>query len=109
MTIWGNFVIADNPSIPNEVANGAASTDPGASNPASAWPAFSFADPMQIDLNQTGGTPFETPGLGGANLTIFVEPGLVNDITLVDAFAWEGGRGVRCEFWRKVGVVVPEK
>jgi len=42
------------------------------------------------------------------NTTEMMGPGLRNDITLVDAYTWEGGRGVRCEFWRAMGAVVPE-
>ena len=110
MKIWGNFVVTGNPSITNEIANGASSGDSGAPNPASAWPAFSYAEPLQINLNQTGGTPLSVPGVvPGENITVFTEPGLVNDITLVDADKWEAGRGARCEFWRNVAGVVPER
>lgn len=108
MKIWGNFVTTGNPSITDEIANGASSNST-APNPASAWPAFSYQSPYQMDLNETGGTPLSVPGVApGVNYTIFTEPGLQNNITLVNAATWEGGRGQRCEFWRSVGQVVPE-
>lgn len=43
----------------------------------------------------------------GINVTVYEGPGLRNEFTVVDAWAWEGGRGVRCDFWRGVGAVVP--
>ena len=42
------------------------------------------------------------------NITEYGSPGLQNNITLVDAWNWEAGRGVRCEFWRSMGGIVPE-
>lgn len=108
MRIWGSFITQDNPSIPNEVANGASSNNTAASNPASSWPEYSVYAPYQINLNQTGGTPLEVALLGVVNVTEFVGPGQVNDIELVNAYTWEGGRGVRCDFWRSVGGLVPE-
>lgn len=47
-------------------------------------------------------------GIGDRNSSIYVEPGLKNNFTLVNAYTWEGGRGYRCDFWRSVGAVVPE-
>ena len=108
MRIYGNFITGGNPSISDQIANGA-SGNSTAANPASTWPAYSYANPYQINLNQTGGTPLSYPGaVSGQNITIFTEPGLANDITLVNAETWEGGRGARCEFWRSVGQIVPE-
>jgi hypothetical protein len=97
-----------NPSIPNTIANGASSGDSSASNPASSWPPFEIFAPLQINLNETGGVPFSIPEGPGLNVTEFAEPGMTNDITLVNAYTWEGGRGFRCDFWRSMGVVVPE-
>jgi len=57
---------------------------------------------------QTGGTPIQYPATTGVNLTVSGNPGLHNDISLVNAWTWEGGRGYRCEFWRSVGPIVPE-
>ena len=51
-----------------------------------------------------------TAGNGTANAGISVAgtPVLRNDFRVVDAAAWEGGRGARCEFWRREGPKVPE-
>jgi len=109
MTIWGNFIIHNNPSISNAIANGAASNSSNASNPASQWPQYSSASPYLINLNQTGGTPTQfSAGAALPNVTIHVGPGLSNDISIGNAFTWEGGRGIRCDFWKSVGVIVPE-
>jgi hypothetical protein len=78
-------------------------------NAASMWPAFSIAEPYQLDLNQTGGTE----AMGGMevgspiNTTYLTGPTLRNDFTLVNAYTWEDGRGVRCDFWRSVAPIIP--
>jgi carboxylesterase type B len=108
MTIWGNFITSNNPSITNEIANGASSNDSSATNPASSWPPFSIYEPYQINLNETGGTLAAVPFGTGTNLTEYVSPGLSNNFSLVNAYTWEGGRGVRCDFWRSVAALVPE-
>src|SRR5690348_1677930 len=91
MRIWGNFITSDNPSIPNSVANGASSNST-IPNPASNWPRFSVHSPYQMNLNATGGTPFafNLPYVQ-VNLTEHGQPGLVNNITLVNAYDWEAG------------------
>ncbi|KAI9692714.1 MAG: hypothetical protein M1820_009419 [Bogoriella megaspora] len=110
--VWGNFIMHNDPSIPNAVANGANASNAQAQNPASSWPQFTIAEPYMLDLNVTGGTPQNVVvGLGigqTANVTENLGPGLVNDFRLVDAYSWEGGRGQRCDFWRSMGVLVPE-
>jgi carboxylesterase type B len=109
MKLFGQFIITGNPSIPDVIANGAASgANATAYNPASNWPPFSVENPYQIDLNQTGGTPTTVEALTGINATELIEPGLKNDIRLVNAYTWEGGRGYRCDFWRSIASVVPE-
>jgi hypothetical protein len=66
------------------------------------------------NLNQTGGSPETvdllnaTSGVIDGNTTVYVGPGLRNDISIVDAYAWEGGRGKRCDFWLSVARIVPE-
>ena len=107
MAIWVNFITQSNPSISAEIANGDNST---ATNPATDWPAWSIAQPYQLNLNESGGTPFQAATLASdvPNITEFEEPGLRNSFELVDAYTWEGGRGVRCDFWRSVGAIVPE-
>lgn len=136
--IWGNFVTTNNPSISTEEANGASSNSTSANDasawiPYSAdkpyqlnlnqvRPSYIANDhtipatqPKPIILSyltvtQTGGTPMTyTVWVGpGLDLAVNGNPGLQNDISLVDAGTWEGGRGLRCEFWRSVGPIVPE-
>lgn len=106
--IWGNFITGNNPSISNAVANGASAPDPGAPNPASSWPAWSDATPVQINLNETGGTPYTVTEMWGAVVTQFSDPGLRNAISSADAYAWEGGRGKRCDFWKEMSPQVPQ-
>ena len=60
-----------------------------------------------LNLNQTGGVPYAGPPVNGADNTQFRGPGLRNEFAVVDAYAWEGGRGKRCEFWSEVGRQVP--
>lgn len=107
LEIWGNFITKDNPSITTAIANGASSNRSQQTNAASTWPPFNIYAPYQINLNETGGMPFSVPN-GAGNVTEFMGPGLRNDFTLVDAYSWEGGRGYRCDFWRSMGVSVPE-
>ncbi|KAF2824857.1 alpha/beta-hydrolase [Ophiobolus disseminans] len=78
-------------------------------NPASTWPAFSATSPYQLDLNQTGGTA----AVGGIDVvspvktTHFTGPGLRNNLTIANAYTWEAGRGMRCDFWRIVAAIIP--
>ena len=124
MTIYGNFITKNNPSIPANVAAGANSNSsapanistedplPNQPNAAANWPPYTLAAPYQLNLNQSGGVPFDTapyPGVTAlSNVTEFSDPGLRNDFSLVNAYTWEGGRGMRCDFWRSVGRIVPE-
>ena len=101
IAIWGNFVTKDNPSIPNEIANGV-STNSTASNPASNFlPWIQGASPIQLNLNVTGGTAYHK-NESGVQITQYRQPGLKNDFKLVDAGLWEGGRGARCRVWQKL-------
>ncbi|KAL8804443.1 MAG: hypothetical protein Q9182_002548 [Xanthomendoza sp. 2 TL-2023] len=129
MTSWGNFITSNDPSIPANIAVGANGTStygasnvssestnplPNESNAASNWPPYTLAAPFQVNFNQSGGVPFSGspypsfPGLQLKNVTQFRDPGLRNDFTLVNAYTWEGGRGMRCDFWRSIGRIVPE-
>jgi len=101
-----NFVHTGNPSITNEIANGPSSPNPAAHNPASNWPVWNEKNPFQINMNTTGGTRVIATHSWGTGVE-FVGPGLRNSFTAVDAYAWEGGRGNRCEFWRKMGPRMP--
>ncbi|KAL7770079.1 hypothetical protein CFE70_000012 [Pyrenophora teres f. teres 0-1] len=52
----GNFVTQRNPSIPASVAVGSyASNGTSITKAATQWPAFSFAEPYLVNLDQTGG------------------------------------------------------
>ncbi|KAL8753249.1 MAG: hypothetical protein Q9199_005181 [Rusavskia elegans] len=124
MTSWGNFITKNDPSIPADIAAGANVTSPTGSsdsidplpnqpNAASNWPPYSLAAPYQVNFNQSGGVTFDasaypgTPRLQLENVTQFSDPGLRNDFSLVNAYTWEGGRGMRCDFWRSVARIVP--
>ena len=74
------------------------------------FPVWSLAQPLQLNLNETGGTAFsaESFSMTAPNITEFEEPGLQNAFEVVDAYSWEGGRGTRCDFWRSVASIVPE-
>ncbi|KAF2203674.1 carboxylesterase type B [Delitschia confertaspora ATCC 74209] len=70
-------------------------------------PAFpTWEGNKMMNLNQTGGTPYEKIQFG-TNVTQYMEPGLKNAFSVVDAYTWEGRRGKRCEFWRNMAVKVP--
>ncbi|KAH8892416.1 alpha/beta-hydrolase [Thozetella sp. PMI_491] len=114
--VWGNFVTKGNPSIPATVAMGSAKdyidenavgvAPDGAS--VTAWPAWSV-DPnrqLQIVLNQTGGVPYTAAPIG-VPLIQYMDPGLRNNITVANAYTWEGGRGRRCEFWKGMSPQIP--
>ncbi|EMR71056.1 putative inactive carboxylesterase 4 protein [Eutypa lata UCREL1] len=120
---WGNFVRFGDPSIPSSVIANAENGNSG-SNTASElerWPEFSSVSPRMAIFNQTGGTPYEFTAVQvrndgpltvvadrDMNVTLHSEPGLRNDVRLVDAYTWEGGRGMRCDFWRSIAAMVPE-
>jgi len=107
--MWGNFITEGNPSITDAIANGISTTSAvQPKNPASSWPPFSIDAPYQLNLNESGGVPLTMTSLG-VNVTEYEGPGLRNNFTLVDAYTWEGGRGYRCDFWRSMGLSVPEK
>ncbi|EME45256.1 hypothetical protein DOTSEDRAFT_150197 [Dothistroma septosporum NZE10] len=108
--MYGNFVVDSDPSILNAVANGLdAPLNATASNAASAWPPYSIESPYQIDVNTTCGEDRISVGqIDAANRFYCAGSGTHNDIRKVNAYTWEGGRGVRCDFWRSVGERVPE-
>lgn len=105
--MWGNFVKTGNPSVGDAVANGAGSADPGAPHPASDWPVWSTQTPNLMNLNITGGVPYDAPTLWGTVVTQFAEPGLKNAITLASSDTWEGGRGARCDVYRSLARSIP--
>lgn len=109
MSIWGEFIVNNNPSIPASIANGNSSTNATSANPATNWPPFSIYAPYQMNLNETGGTEYSAVVIAGINNTQQYEgSGRTNNFTLVNAYTWEAGRGYRCDFWRSVAPIVPE-
>lgn len=104
--MYGNFIVSDDPRISDLVANGN-STGNSSATAMSSWTPYTLSSPLMINLNETGGTPISVP-VGAVNVTEMVGPTLKNDISIVDGYTWEGGRGVRCEFWRSIGASVPE-
>lgn len=104
--IVGNLIVHSNPSISEEdYAN--SNSNATASNPSEAWPPYSIAEPYQLDINTTCGTKrVENPYFPG--LQVCSGPGTQNDLRLVDAYTWEGGRGIRCDFWRSMADLTPQ-
>ncbi|PGH18991.1 hypothetical protein AJ79_00024 [Helicocarpus griseus UAMH5409] len=98
-TMWANFITKNDPSITSTDGNDIPTID---------WPPFSTRVPRQLNLNQTGGTPYEaTRPYFPVPVTQYGMPGLESEIVVVDAYEWEGGRGKRCEFWKGVSGKVP--
>ncbi|KAK1827310.1 alpha/beta-hydrolase [Podospora conica] len=105
--LYTNFITTNNPSLAPLDANGRSSPDPAAPNPATAWPPWTGANPVLLNINQTGGRGYTAYTASGVGVTQFRGPGLRNRMALAEAYAWEGGRGGRCEVWRGLGGVVP--
>ncbi|KAF1990998.1 alpha/beta-hydrolase [Aulographum hederae CBS 113979] len=126
MRVWGGFVVRGVPGVGGEYWDGAGSADPRKLNPATDWPVWGAPlgsgggfgaggggrHFMMLNLNQTGGEPkekVEETVYGNVTYIENVGEGLRNRFRVVDAVAWEGGRGGRCEVWRGLGEVVPER
>ncbi|KAL8381630.1 hypothetical protein RB595_005762 [Gaeumannomyces hyphopodioides] len=106
--MFGNFIVSGNPSIENRLANGASAPDPNKASPASRWPRWTGDNRAFLNLNQTGGTPYRVVTSTGVEVTEFSQPGLNNDFSQADAYAWEGGRGRRCDFWKTINGFIPQ-
>ncbi|KAK4449570.1 alpha/beta-hydrolase [Podospora aff. communis PSN243] len=107
--IYGNFIISGNPSLSAADANGASSSTPARANPITDWPPWATTgNPILINLNQTGGTPYTAMTSLGIPVTQFRGPTLRNNFTAGEAYPWEGGRGKRCDFWREISIFVPQ-
>lgn len=105
--IWGNFVKTGNPSTSFQDRVSIIDVFLGLEY----WPKYTFSNPEMINMNQTGGTLEKVNGTLNAafsqvDATWSTGPGLKNHFDIVDANAWEGGRGARCDFWRSVAVKV---
>ncbi|KAL5358588.1 Alpha/Beta hydrolase protein [Aspergillus floccosus] len=107
--VWGNFIINNSPVIPlaDATANNSQAVVPVGRAGRLDWPQFRPIFPWQMDLNTTGGTV--SPVVVTPNLTYYVREGddVVNHFRLANAYTWEGGRGLRCAFWRTVADRVP--
>ncbi|XXG95074.1 hypothetical protein Hte_001334 [Hypoxylon texense] len=108
--IAGNFIIHDNPVIS---VSDATAGHPNASVPTGAdgnieWPEFTLENPVQMNLNTTGGTVSQVSVPPYLKYYVRSGSGIANDFNLTDLFTWEGGRGQRCNFWRTVAERVPQ-
>jgi carboxylesterase type B len=110
--IWGNFITKNSPVISVEDAKGGVANStvlPAAEYGGSniPWPTWNEKKPMLLNLNTTGGVPFFVQATEDLYYYTYSDPGVSNQISLADAYAWEGGRGERCDFWKNVAEKVP--
>jgi carboxylesterase type B len=108
--IWGNFITQDSPVISVEDAKGGVenSSVPGCDGEGMIqWPVWDVEKPVLLNLNTTGGVKTFVQTTKDLYYDVYSDPGVSNEISLVDATSWEGGRGERCEFWRGVAAKVP--
>lgn len=108
--IWSNFIIHDTPaiSILDAEAGHGNSTVPKGDGNVMSWPAWDKAFPVLMNLNTTGGSLMFDQVTEDLSYWLREDPGVTNAFSLANATAWEGGRGERCEFWRKIGPHVPQ-
>ncbi|OTA63197.1 putative carboxylesterase [Hypoxylon sp. EC38] len=108
--IWGNFIINDTPiiSISDATAGYSNATVPIGPYGNIEWPEFTVENPVQMNLNTTGGNVSIVTVPPYLKYYVRDGPGIVNNFNLSDAFSWEGGRGARCDFWRAVSERVPQ-
>jgi carboxylesterase type B len=93
--IWGGFIERAAPGSAEGLGN-------------LTWPAWiEHGERRMLNLNTTGGVAYQEPQITGGSVTQFMEPGIQNDFSVVNASTWEGGRGARCEFWRRIANRVP--
>ena len=108
--ILGEFVMFNNPRIDYRVAIAgfANATVPEGGNGKLAWPKYTLEKPKQMDLNTTGGVASLVVVNDELQYYVRQGEGIVNTFRVVNAASWEGGRGERCEFWRRVSARVPQ-
>lgn len=93
--IFGNFIVNSSPAIPDDQAT-------------ARWPAWvGGQESRMVNLNTTGGVPYQAVTQFGATVTQYMDPGVKNAFSTANAYTWEGGRGVRCDFWKNVSSKVP--
>lgn len=107
--MWGSFIINDSPVITVADATvGQANATVPMDGDSIEWPAYSLVAPWQMDLNTTGGEVSLVTVTDDLSYYVRTGEGVVNSFRLVDGWAWEGGRGARCEFWSGVAPRVPQ-
>ena len=76
------------------------------------WPTYEpdAEAPKMMNFNTSGGSLDTTEVTPDLSITVRIEPPDISNVfRLVDADAWEGGRGERCSFWSEVvGDRVPQ-
>lgn len=102
MRIWANFITFGSPT-----SNSSRSTATPSQEALINWMEYDITSAAMLNLNQSGGTIVQQQVQEGLEVSVPVDPGLENDFSIVDAYAWEGGRGTRCDFWREVGSLIP--
>ncbi|KAJ5179943.1 CAZyme family CE10 [Penicillium capsulatum] len=107
--IWGNFIVHNTPVISIKDAKGGAdnSTVPEGADGHIMWPKWDQASPELMNLNTTGGTLLRHTVTKDLAFWLRLDPGVTNEFKLANATSWEGGRGERCDFWRRNGPQVP--
>lgn len=107
--IWGNFVIHNTPVISIADATGGMknATVPIGYGGNIKWDQWSENWQVMLNLNTTGGVASSSKVNEHLTITTYLEPGVTNQFSLVDAYSWEGGRGRRCQWWKKMAPRVP--
>ncbi|KAI0380415.1 putative carboxylesterase [Hypomontagnella monticulosa] len=108
--IWGNFIMYDTPviTVSDATANYSNATVPIGTDGNISWPEFTLQNPVQMNLNTTGGNVSTVTVPPYLSYYIRSGQGIVNTFRLSDSLGWEGGRGQRCNFWRTVSERVPQ-
>ena len=104
--MWGAFIRGENPGLGGVGGGGNSTAANGTA--AAEFPVWSDEKPLMVNMNQTGGTPYVFTTNFGTNVTQYMGPGLKAAFSVVDADAWEGGRGKRCEFWKTMSPFIPK-
>ncbi|KAI6084841.1 putative carboxylesterase [Hypoxylon rubiginosum] len=108
--IWGNFIIHDSPviSVSDATAGHSNASVPIGADGSIEWPEFTVGNPVQMNLNTTGGSVTQVSVPPYLKYYVRSGPGIVNNFNLSNLLTWEGGRGSRCDFWRMVAERVPQ-
>lgn len=96
--IWTFYIATGSPSIPSVIANNSGSDS------LSYWPVWGHD--RRVVYNQTRGI-LSSDIISRGNISDYYDPGLRKYFWEVNARTWEGGRGDRCDFWRRMAPKVP--